>query len=325
MPLKKILIVRFSSIGDVILTTPVIRCASQQLAGTEIHYVTKENFKSILQHNPYIHKLHTFKKDISEITDQLKAEKFDVVIDLHKNLRSLRLKQQLKTKSYAFSKLNIEKFLAVNFKVINALPKNHIVDRYMEAVEPLGVKNDDKGLDYFIGEQDTVNTAELFLKNTSTKFIALVAGGSYYTKRIPLNKLTEICRNATLPVIVLGGKEDEAIADELQKQFPNLVNACGQLSINQSASVIQQAEWVITSDTGMMHIAAAYQKQIISVWGNTIPEFGMGPYLPNHENKTIEVHGLSCRPCSKLGYKKCPKGHFKCMNDHDFSFVKKLT
>src|SRR4051812_7473505 len=137
MPLKKILIVRFSSIGDVILTTPVIRCANQQLSGTEIHVVTKEAFKNVLAHNPYIHKLHTFKKDIAELFDTLKAEKYDVVIDLHKNLRSFRLRRQLGAKSYAFSKINIEKFLAVNFKVISALPKNHIVDRYMEAIEPL--------------------------------------------------------------------------------------------------------------------------------------------------------------------------------------------
>lgn len=324
MQLKKILIVRFSSIGDVVLTTPVIRCAAMQLKGTEIHFVTKEPFKSILEHNPYIHRLYTFKKEISELYEQLKNEKYDVVIDLHKNLRSLRLKQQLKTKSFSFSKLNIEKFLAVTFKAPGILPKNHIVDRYFEAIAPIGVKSDEKGLDYFIAENDTVNVNASFFKGQPTKFIALVAGGSYYTKKIPLDKLYEICMNAPLPVIALGGKEDKAVTDALQKQFPALINACGQFSINQSASVIQQAEWVITSDTGLMHIAAAYDKKIVSVWGNTIPEFGMGPYNPNHENKTIEVKGLSCRPCSKLGYNKCPKGHFKCMHEHDFSFVKNL-
>jgi ADP-heptose:LPS heptosyltransferase len=73
-----------------------------------------------------------------------------------------------------------------------------------------------------------------------------------------------------------------------------------------------------------MHIAAAFNKKIVSIWGNTIPEFGMGPYLPNAENKLLEIKNLSCRPCSKLGYKKCPKGHFKCMNEIDTSFAKEL-
>jgi len=319
--LKKILIVRFSSIGDIVLTTPVIRCAKAQLKGTEIHYVTKEVFKSILIHNPNIDKLHTFKDDISEIYDQLKAENFDVVIDLHKNLRSLRLKQKLGCKSFSFNKINLQKFMAVNFKQLNKLPNKHIVERYFETVAGIGVVNDGKGLDHFIHANDRVDATALI---PSSKFIALVVGGSYYTKKIPLNKLTEICNAANLPVIVLGGKEDKTIADDLQKQFPAIVNTCGQYSINQSASIIQQAEFVITSDTGLMHIASAYNKKIISVWGNTIPEFGMGPYIPNPENKILEIKDLSCRPCSKLGYKRCPKGHFKCMNTIDYSFLKEI-
>lgn len=321
MKIKKILIIRFSSIGDIVLTTPVIRCAKKQFPDAEVHYVTKEVFKSLLIHNPYLDKVHTFKEDISELYEQLKAENFDVVIDLHKNLRSLRLKQKLKARSYSFDKLNLQKFLAVNFKQINKLPNKHIVDRYFEAVAPLGIKNDGKGLDYFIDKNDAVDISGLFTNQLQKTFIALVVGGSYFTKKIPLNKLTEICKNSKLPIIILGGKEDKSIGDELQKQFPQLINTCGQYTINQSASIVEQAEWVVSSDTGLMHIASAYNKKIISLWGNTIPEFGMSPYLPNSENKILEVKNLNCRPCSKLGYKKCPKGHFKCMNDIDVSIT----
>lgn len=322
---KKILIVRFSSIGDVVLTSPVIRCMRQQLQDTEIHFVTKEAFKPVLAHNPYIHKLHTFRNDISELFETLKAEKYDVVIDLHKNLRSLRLRRRLGTKSHSFNKLNIEKFLAVNFKFLNALPKNHIVDRYFEAVLPLGVKSDEKGLDYFIGEADEVDVSRAFFDDTPTRFVALVVGGSYYTKKIPLNRLAEICSGAGLSVVLMGGPEDTVISAELKKQFPGVIDACGTFSINQSASIIRQAEWVVTSDTGLMHVAAAFNKKIISVWGNTIPEFGMGPYAPHPDNRIIEVQHLNCRPCSKLGYARCPLGHFKCMNDQNFSFVKDLV
>ena len=324
MKFKKILIIRFSSIGDIVLTTPVIRCVKKQFPDAEVHYVTKEVFKNILIHNPYIDKVHTFKEDISELYEPLKAENFDVVIDLHKNLRSLRLKQKLKAKNYSFDKLNLQKFLAVNFKQINKLPNKHIVDRYFDAVAPLGIKSDGKGLDHFIHQNDRVDVSSLLTDHLQKTFVALVVGGSYFTKKIPLNKLSEICKNSKLPIIVLGGKEDKPVGDELKKQFPQLINTCGQYTINQSASIIEQAEWVVSSDTGLMHIAAAYNKKIISMWGNTIPEFGMSPYLPNLENKILEVKNLSCRPCSKLGYKKCPKGHFKCMNDLDVSITSEM-
>lgn len=324
MQLKKVLIIRFSSIGDIVLTTPIIRCAKEQLNGAQIHYVTKEIFSSILIHNLNIDKLHTFKDDVSEVFHQLKSEKFDLVIDLHKNLRSLRLKQALKTKSVSFNKLNFEKFLAVNFKLIHKLPNKHIVDRYFEAVDSVGIKNDNKGLDHFIDKTEHVDISTFFTEQIQQPFVAIVAGGSYYTKKIPLSKLAQICKTIKLPIVLLGDKNDKLVADELHKQFPKIINACGQYSINQSASIIKQAEWIISSDTGLMHIASAYNKKIISIWGNTIPEFGMSPYLPNPQNKILEVKNLGCRPCSKLGYKKCPKGHFKCMNDIDISFVEEI-
>jgi heptosyltransferase-2 len=120
--------------------------------------------------------------------------------------------------------------------------------------------------------------------------------------------------------VLLGGKEDVDVASELHKAFPTqTLNMCGKMSLNQSASIIKQSKKVITSDTGLMHIAAAYKKNIISIWGNTIPEFGMGPYMAGDDSQIVEVNHLSCRPCSKLGYRKCPKGHFKCMNEIDLS------
>lgn len=311
----KILIIRFSSIGDIVLTSPVIRCLKQQVINCEVHFITKEVFKETLQNNSYIDKLYTFKKDVSENIIDLKKEKYDHVIDLHHNLRSLKLKLALGIKSHSFNKLNIEKFLAVNFKSINKLPDEHIVERYFETVKPLGVLNDGKGLDYFISKKDEFSLMEKFTQLKSEKYIALVAGGSYYTKQIPLSKLIEICNSTTKQFVVLGGKSDEAIAQQLSSECSNVINACGKLSLNESAYVIKQAETVISSDTGLMHIAAAYNKRIISLWGNTIPEFGMYPYHPGPNSEILEVKNLKCRPCSKLGFKKCPKGHFKCMNE----------
>ena len=292
-----------------------------QINGIEIHYLTKENFKSVLDCNPYIDVLHTIKNDISEAIPSLKKENFDYVIDLHRNLRTLKLKLKLGVKSFSYNKLNWEKFLITTFK-INKLPNQHIVNRYFETVEKLGVTNDTKGLDYFINTKDQVNINELLPSYFLNGYNALVVGGSYFTKQIPINKLNEICLKSSLPLVLLGGKEDFKSAESVfNTNKLKTINLCGKLNLNQSASIINQSVKVITSDTGLMHIAAAYKKIIISVWGNTIPEFGMGPYLANKESQIVEVKNLSCRPCSKLGYKKCPKGHFKCMNEIDFSGI----
>lgn len=310
----KVLIIRFSSIGDVVLTTPVIRCCKQQLKNSEIHFVTKSAFKSTLEHNPNVDKLITFEKDFTEVLPQLKKENYDLVIDLHNNLRSTRLKLALGKKSSTFKKLNVKKWLAVNLKSKTALPDVHIVQRYLEAAAPLGVKDDGKGLDYFISEKDNVdlNSIDPNLKNG---YVALVVGGSYYTKKIPDNKLIEICNNSKLPVVLMGGKEDYEIAEQVISKCKNAFNICGKYSINQSAFVLRQSSFVITSDTGLMHIAAAFGKKIFSLWGNTIPEFGMYPYKPGEGSKILEVKNLKCRPCSKLGFNECPKGHFKCMQE----------
>ncbi len=311
----KILVVRFSSIGDIVLTTPVLRCLKQQLKDVELHFVTKHNFLSVIENNIYVDKVFTIKDSLKDVIPQLKKENYDYVIDLHHNIRTLRLKTVLGKKSFSFNKLNWEKFLIVNFKK-NKLPNVHIVDRYFETVESLGIKNDDKGLDYFISEKDEVDIQSSLPTLFHEDYNALVVGGSYFTKQIPVNKLKEICAKSTLPLVLLGGKEDAAIAEQVYQLYKNkTINLCGKLSLNQSASIIKQANKVITSDTGLMHIAAAYKKDIISIWGNTIPEFGMGPYLAGKNSQNWEVKNLSCRPCSKLGYKKCPKGHFKCMND----------
>ena len=119
----------------------------------------------------------------------------------------------------------------------------------------------------------------------------------------------------------MGNKDDKTIAEALEKKFAQVIDACGKYSINQSASIVKQAQQIITSDTGLMHIAAAFNKKIISLWGNTIPEFGMGPYKPNPDNKILEVKNLNCRPCSKLGFNDCPKMHFKCMMEIDLGGV----
>ncbi len=328
----KILVIRFSSIGDIVLTTPVVRCLKLQL-GAEVHFLTKRNFEKIVLSNPHIDRVFSIEKKTSEVIKLLKAEGYDAVIDLHVNLRSLQIKFALGVPSYSFDKLNLEKWLMTNFK-INRLPNSHIVDRYLKTVEPLGVKNDGKGLDFFIPKKDEIDVISDFkfqipegvapsnFKLQTSNYVAFVIGAAHATKRLPTEKIIDICNQIQLPIYLLGGKEDTERGDLIcVKSSSYVVNLCGKLNLNQSASVVRQAEKVVTHDTGLMHIAAAFGKDIISVWGNTIPEFGMTPYLPTAGSYIIEVKDLECRPCSKIGHDKCPKGHFKCMQMIDIFAV----
>ena len=318
----KLLIIRFSSIGDIVLTTPVIRALKQQL-GAEVHYLTKQGFRGIVAANPHVAKVYTINNKVSEVMSALKEEKYDYVIDLHRNLRSAQVKWGLGARSYSFDKINWEKWLIVNLKA-NRLPDVHIVGRYLATVESLGVKNDGLGLDYFIPPEDEVSVGNLLATNVlapqqeAPKYIAFVIGAAHNTKRLPTDKIISICRQASMPVLLLGGPgeadEGKQIADAGGGQ---VLNMCGLFNLNQSASIVRQAYKVISHDTGLMHIAAAFGKSLLSVWGNTIPEFGMYPYYPEgvNRNTTFEVKGLSCRPCSKIGFQECPKGHFRCMQD----------
>ncbi len=312
--MKKILIIRFSSIGDIVLTTPIIRCVKAQL-NCKLHYLTKKQFASILINNPNIDKIHTYDGNIKSLITELKNENFDYIIDLHHNIRSQIIKFRLFKPSSSFKKLNILKWLLVQFK-INLLPDIHIVDRYFNTVKKLNIINDQEGLDYFIAKADEVDINTI-PKSHQNGYIAFVIGAKHFTKQIPLNLAIEICKGITKPIILLGDKFDEEKGSIIQKEIGEKVyNACGKYNLNQSAFLIKQANKIVAADTGLMHIAAAFNKQIISLWGNTVPAFGMYPYMPKNIANSIvfENNNLKCRPCSKLGYNECPKKHFNCMN-----------
>ena len=330
----KILVIRFSSIGDIVLTTPVVRCLHEQI-GAEVHYLTKANFASILAPNPHIGKVISFRRDLGEVLPLLRKENYDAIVDLHQNLRSWRVRRALwRTTSYGFDKINFRKWLMVNLK-INILPDIHIVDRYLIAAQKLGIVNDGKGLDYFVPPENQIDIETLSAQNPTWKrlpnepFVAVVIGAAHATKRLPEHKIVELCRQITQPIVLLGGPDDAEAGAKIAATVGAIVlNLCGVLRLHESASVVGQAQTVVTHDTGMMHIAAALHRDIVSIWGNTVPEFGMTPYFPtvvSAVSKVVEVKGLGCRPCSKIGFGACPKGHFRCMEAIDFQDVRPIV
>ena len=213
----KILVIRFSSIGDIVLTTPVVRVLKTQVTHAEIHYVTKKQYGGLLSQNPYVDKIHLLEGSLRPLINALKKEKYDYIIDLHNNLRTRIIKLALRTEALSFNKLNWEKWLMVNFK-INKLPSLHIVDRYLEAVRALDVKNDSLGLDYFIPEADEVPD-EWIPETHRAGFVAYAIGGQHTTKKLPVIRMIELCDKINRPIILLGGKEDYAAGEVIRLFF----------------------------------------------------------------------------------------------------------
>lgn len=319
----KILIVRFSSIGDIVLTTPVITALKEADPKHVIHYLTKKSFSSILENNRDIDRLFLMEKDLNEIVGQLKEEEYDLIIDLHNNLRTKSLKAKLRRPSRSFRKLNVAKWILVNFK-IDKLPRVHIVDRYLDTVRDL-IKDQPNRASFFISETNKLDTTAL-LGVDPESYISVSVGAKFATKQIPTGKLKEILDNIGLPIVLLGGPDDFKKGEEISEAVKGEVkNMCGRLNLQQSASAVAQSKVLLTSDTGLMHIASCFDVPIVSVWGNTVPELGMYPYRPDAENTyTIhEVKELNCRPCSKIGSSSCPKKHFDCMMQQDVAAIRK--
>lgn len=313
----KVLVIRLSSIGDIVLTTPILRAIKEQLPDTELHFLTKKANEQVVACNPHLDKVHIYDSQNKKfLFKALQAEKFDAVIDLQKNYRSKQVVHTLKVVSSSFNKLNFLKWMCVRMK-LNFLPDVHIVERYFDAVLDLGVLNDQKGLEFFI-PKDSEFDEDDFPMVFEDGFVAVVLGGQHETKRIPASKIVEIASILHKPIMLLGGKDVANVGDEIVATLGDRAyNGCGKYSLYHSCSILNQADCVITGDTGLMHIAAAFHKPIAVLWGNTIPEFGMYPYMPGERNlfRNFEICTLRCRPCSKLGYNHCPRKHFKCMNN----------
>jgi len=307
---KKILIIRFNSIGDIVLTSPVSEALNA--AGYEVHYLVKSLFASLLKSNPNITKVWELKSDLNETIHELKKIEFFAVVDLHNNLRSSKVKRALSIKSYTFKKPRIKYFLLTKFGM-KFKPEPHIVNRFLYVIEPL------------IGKVENVNTSFYFdpvksnfdFKVLPENFMAIAVGAAFKTKMIPTHKLIQLIDESTLNVVLIGGPADCERAHKIvSKTKRKIINLVGEISISDSAKVIQNCQMLVSGDTGMMHIGAALNVPMVNVFGSTHPILGYTPFYGNSENKSVIIQNpdLSCRPCTKQGSDACPKGHFKCMN-----------
>ena len=300
----KVLIIRLSSIGDVILTSPIVRLVHKNL-NAEIHYLTyKLNFP-IIKDNAYIADYYT-KEDIHK----LQKSSYDLVIDLQNSIKSRRIKFESTTTVIRTDKMPIRKWMMLLFR-INWLNKTHVVTNHIKSLHELGITDDGEGLDLHVKNQDLRSLGLEKLKDQ----IVINVGGSKETKRIPLSLVDSIIRESNDQFIIIGGKDVYGEYGALDGG--NVTNLVNQLSLSQSLQVIKGCKLLLTGDTALMHAAAAFNKDQIVIWGSTTDDFGFYPYYGNkNKDRSIQIkQKLSCQPCSKFGKNTCPKGHMRCLKD----------
>ena len=300
----KILVIRLSAMGDIVLTTPVIRALNQQLKA-KIDFLTKPQYVSLLESNTYINRIFS----LNDKVDFLQKNKYDYVVDLQNNLRSWKIRSKIQTKSFVFNKKTLRRYLLIYFGI--DLLKNHVVDRYFATVASLNVVNDNQGLDF------NVSSSVKPEFNTSQSYIAWCIGGTHNPKKLSAKQITQVVSKLKIPVVLLGGNNDLDIAKEIinNGECKSVYNFCGKLSVQESSYLIKESKMLLTNDTGMMHIASALKMPIISFWGCTKPSLGFTPYMTDPSSIKI-ISKRSAKPCSKHG-KHCKYGKNGCIKEID--------
>jgi len=324
--LTKILIIRLSSIGDILLSTPFIRQVRHKFPEAKIDFVVKDIYKELLKCNPHIDDFFYIdplsgRKQLAELKEKLKNRSYDIVFDLHNNLRSNYLKRGIKAGriSSIKKKEKLKQALLVLFKLNLYGRGTPIPKRYLSVAKDFGVRDDEGGLE-LQWEKETNLAAEqkVILKGLSFKkpIIGLAPGAGFFTKRWPVKKYVDLIemiqQNRNNQVVVFGGEKDKEIGSYLYEQ-KGVFNLSGQLTLLETASIISKCSIIITNDSGLMHMATAVQTPVLAIFGSTVKELGFFPY--RSESIVIENAEINCRPCSHIGRHKCPKGHFKCMED----------
>jgi len=308
--IDKILIVRLSSLGDVLLTTPVLRSIKKSNPKIEIDFIVRSEYEDALKYNPNISKVFSYIKngDNKKIFDELIKRNYDLIIDLQNNNRSAGIVQSLSKPVAKFYKPTLKKFLLVHFKINLFGEIISIPERYANSFNE--IKLDEKGSELFIPEEIKPQTN--FDKNT----IGFCPGSKHYTKMWPAEYFIELGNKLIADgnkIILLGGKDDKQICDEISSQIIGSINLCSEDNLLQIAADMKNCKLVVCNDSGMMHTAAAVNVPVVAIFGSTVKEFGFFPY--KSRSLVLENNSLSCRPCSHIGRNNCPQKHFKCMKE----------
>ncbi|MFA6468157.1 MAG: glycosyltransferase family 9 protein [Bacteroidota bacterium] len=336
---SKTVVLRLSSIGDIILSSPLLRVLRKAVGNdARIDFVVRKEYAELVRYNHHLSIVHEYDvatgyKGLQDLALQLRAEHYDLVIDIHDSIRTKFLRAACTTKNVVvMDKRKLERWLMVNLKR-NAYSDNlTVAERYIETVENYGIKNDNKGLEIFIPDSTLFEISGKMGKLRLDRFekvIGICPGSKHFTKRWQKEKFADVAVRAVTElkakIHLFGGPDEwedcEFVRQEVARRVSSesVTNFAGEFSLLESAAALEFCDAVVTNDSGLMHLAAAKQKKIVAIFGSTVKEFGFAPY--GTESIVVEKNDLDCRPCTHIGKKECPKIHFKCMTDIDVDTV----
>jgi len=318
----KILVVRLSALGDIVLTTPVLKALKKEYPEAQIDFLVKQQFAEVIRHHKALSRVIEFPakgdfKDLQKCRAEIVANAYDLILDLHANMRSRFITFANGTaRVKRFKKNVVRRFVLVKSGIDLYRACSSVIQRYLDVAELLPGKQKIAPPEVFIPKSTDQKVASLLSKwYSGSKIVVLAPGAGFFTKRWPaasFRTCNQKLVNAGYYTCILGSKEEAELGDAIGGEIDNCLNLCGKLSILESAAVLRRACRAITNDSGLMHISEAVGTPVIALFGSTVKQLGFAPVLP--QSRVIEVAGLKCRPCSHVGRSQCPQTHFKCMN-----------
>ncbi len=339
--MKKILVIRLSSFGDIVLASPLLRALRTTYPLAQVDFLVKSQYADLVKFNPYITSVLEMRvgdwSELQLLLNRIQAERYDLVVDLHNSLRSRYIRLLSKaTRTVVINKRVFARFALVKFKINLYKAVIPVTERYFETCEPFSVQDDNKGLEVFVPDQ-TIETISSFMSKYKLERYKVVVGfapaAKHATKRwLPERYIelgTAIAKEYNARIIIFGGKEDETYCDDIAQMINMQTGThtaetlAGKLSLIETAAVLDYCNVVVSNDTGLMHLAQARGKKVVAIFGSTVKEFGFFPIASL--SNVLEANEVECRPCSHIGRAECPKGHFLCMNSIQVDDVAKAV
>jgi lipopolysaccharide heptosyltransferase II len=306
-----ILIIRLSSLGDIVLTFPLVQALREKYPTARIDFVVRKEYREVLGfcsgiNNVFEVDTASGKSGLDGLRESLKKNGYTHVVDLHNNFRSRILRRGLGGKLSVINKRTLQRWLLVKFKINLLKNAPDIIGRYFETAKALGIV-------------DSGKAPSITLSSTrDTKLVAIAPGARHWNKRWPKENFIEVAKKLVADgyrIELYGSSEEKELAEEIRSTLGSdrVTNLAGELSIKESIERLSRVSLAITNDSGLMHVAIALDIPTISIFGPTVREFG---FMPRGEHAiVVQTEELSCRPCTAIGREDCPKGHFRCMKE----------
>lgn len=321
---KKILIIRLSSIGDIILVSPLIRLVRKRFPQANIDMVVGAEFEELISFNPNLNRVILFNRQtglrgLLKLCKKIRQERYDLIIDLHKKIRSFLICLTSGAKQRAsYNKHSFLRFLLVKFKINRYSDIPFTSNLYLKSLQRFDIEDDGQGLDLYITPSKERVILDLLRRKGISKediLIGLAPGAHWYTKRWLKERYIELSnfliQNKKAKIVILGGREEVKLSDEIKASLlSEPITVTDSLSLMETAALLKRCKILISNDTGIMHMAAAVKTPVVAIFGPTVKEFGYYPYRV--DNRVISKD-LPCRPCSTKGSSKCKINTFDCM------------